>query len=259
MNKRVLLALMAGWSLLTAPAFAGDPLTGNVRESRTRVARPGEPDMQSQKPLNALITEDSFKLDAMKQDAAPVPLATGQSEFAASSPLRSSLSASPMKSNIEESHSAARGGAGTAAVAPVINDYNAKAPLTGSVTFRFCYFDLGDGADCCWEGLRDALYLKGRGVDIAIMLDRGGVRVANKHNGHEVQLHRGSTERLVKTQELLRQFIEAGGTVIASERWSRTFGLVGGSYPSLTTGVKLASDEEMADLLVERSGRIVEY
>jgi hypothetical protein len=262
MKKRILLAFLAGCSLLSTPGALGDPLTGNVRESRTRVARPSPfgSGSESQKPLGASITDDSFKLNATQQDG--VPLAASQTEFQSASPLRGSSTTSqqqPLNGNVDTTRATTGGTAGTATVAPIVDDYSGKGPLSGSVTFRFCYYDLGDGVECCWEGLRDAIYLKGRGVDIAIMLDRGGVRLANKHNGHELQLHRGSTERMIKTHALLRQFIDAGGTVYVSERWARTFGLVGGSYSSLSEGVKTASDEEMADLLVERSGRIVEY
>jgi hypothetical protein len=63
----------------------------------------------------------------------------------------------------------------------------------------------------------------------------------------------------VRTQQMLREFIDKGGKVYASERWAKHFGLYGGSYPALAQGVELLADEDMADLLVERSGRIVEY
>lgn len=269
MKKQQLLAALSGTSLLLSNAMASaDPLTGNVQIKTVRVARPGGTALsagEAQKPFDANINDDSFKLNANSNqlpaqvdEVAPVAPAPLRAEVSQPE-LRASTTSSPLKGNAEKTGGTVGGGAQHASNAPIIDDYNAKKPLQGSVTFRICYYDLGDGAECCWEALREANYLKGRGVDIALLLDRGGVRLANKHNMHEEQLHRGSTEKMVKTQQLLKDFIEMGGTVYASERWARHFGLWGGSAPALTPGVKLENDEEMADLLVERSGRIVDY
>lgn len=261
MQKRHLLTLCSGFLLLTNQYWANaDPLTGNVQMRSARVSRPAELSSGiSLQSTNAQLDDNSFNLNAntaqLQSQAsardAQLPIAVSQPE-----PIRATRA---LNGHSEEQNATIRSGTQRAGAAPLVDDYNARRALSGNVTFRFCYFDLGDGAECCWEGLRDANYLRGRGVDVAIMLDRGGVRLANKHNGHELQLHRGSTEHMVKTQQLLRDFIDGGGTVFVSERWAREFGLWGGSYPSLTQGVKLSTDEEMADLLVERSGRIVEY
>jgi hypothetical protein len=263
MQKQHLLALTSAIFLITSQFAAdADPLSGNVQLRSARVSRPGVPGAAgtSQNALNARLDDKAFDLNASSTSLnGAVDTTAPPSPLAAFSGTESIRSSTPLTGGAQTSHATTGGTAQSAAAAPIINDYNARAPLSGNVTFRFCYFDLGDGAECCWEGLRDANYLRGRGVDVAIMLDRGGVRLANKHNGHQLQLHRGSTERMIKTQEMLRQFIDGGGTVFVSERWAREFGLYGGSYPSLTQGVKLATDEEMADLLVERSGRIVEY
>lgn len=273
MKKEKILAVLSGTGFLLSYAGTayGDPLTGNVQVRSMRVTRPGgsalSATVDARKPFDTMINDDSFKLEASQnkleaqvEEAAAPAAAQTPVQTPVQAPVVMAVSKQPeLRATVDRSAGTIGGGAGHATAAPVIDDYNAKRPLQGSVTFRFCYYDLGDGVECCWEGLRDANYLKGRGVDIAIMLDRGGVRLANKHNMHEEQLHRGSTEKMVKTQTLLRQFIDSGGTVYVSERWAKTFGLTGGSYPALTAGVKLVDDEAMADLLVERNGRIVEY
>lgn len=262
MQRKHFLVLTSGILLVTnmSGAASADPLAGNVQVRAARLSRPVELSAGTgQQAASAQLDATSFDLNAastalqgqVESTSAQIPIAASQPD--------SIRSATPLSGRATSTGATTGGGAQRGTTAPIVDDYNARKPLSGNVTFRFCYFDLGDGAECCWEGLRDANYLRGRGVDVAIMLDRGGVRLANKHNGHEFQLHRGSTERMVKTQQLLRQFIDSGGQVFVSERWAREFGLWGGSYPSLTQGVKLSSDEEMADLLVERSGRIVEY
>lgn len=266
-----LVVVMLSISALNS-TVAADPLQGHLNQSSTRINRPANPMIQPQKPISATVTDDSFKLKA-EEDAAAAAASDSQpaaqadataesGETQPASPLAASTTQSSLKPAASINAGFARGSTGGTAAGKADQpnyDYSAKQPLQGSVTFRFCYYDLGDGAECAWEGLRDAIYLQGRGVDIALMLDRGGVRLANKHNSHEYQLHRGSTERMVQTQLLLRQFIQNRGKVYVSERWARQFGLWGGSYPSLTHGVQLLGDEEMADLLVERSGRIVDY
>lgn len=275
MKKRQVLSLLAAGAAISllVPALAADPLQGQVKSGGLRrVARPAQPslDMQGQSPLRSSVETNLFQFGAV--GAASVA-GTGNSPLtgtvttsepgvqagAVEQPALNPSASSDSLQGAAKEDKLSGGAAAKPTADPPKFDYNAKPPLSGSVTFRFCYYDLGDGAECAWEGLRDANYLKGRGVDIALMLDRGGVRLANKHNIHEYQLHRGSTERLVQTQKLLREFIEKGGEVYASERWAKTFGLSGSSYSALTNGVRLLSDEEMADMLVERSGRIVEY
>jgi hypothetical protein len=268
MEKRRVLSFLATAIAVSQamPVLAVEPLQGKVKSTNLRrVTRPLQSNMVFERPtLNSSLEENTFRLKAVAMPAQASDSALGGA-VATSYPLIQSGTSQPSlnpsaSSNILQGEAEANKlGSGSKAPESPKYDSNTKPPLSGSVTFRFCYYDLGDGAECAWEGLRDALYLQGRGVDIALMLDRGGVRLANKHNAHEYQLHRGSTERLVATQKMLREFIDKGGEVYASERWSRTFGLTGGSYPAINSGVKLLGDEEMAELLVDRSGRIVEY
>lgn len=134
-----------------------------------------------------------------------------------------------------------------------------REQASGQITFRFCYYDISDGVDATWEGLREALYLQSRGMDVALMLDRGGVRLANKHNPQEAQLVRGSTGRMINHQTMLRQFISKGGQVYVSERWARVFNLLDPSCRALTDGVITLDDDSMSELLISRTGRIVNY
>jgi hypothetical protein len=277
LNKRRMLAFVFAILFCLAPcakALAADHLEGHVKQNM-RITRPVPPGAEGAVQQGAVVSEDSFNLQIKSGQLDTQPPVTAETHSAGleqavltGGAARSAITggiasrsasppATPLTGDVQKDQPP--GGAEGRAENGLTDDYNARKSLKGSVTFRFCYFDLGDGVECTWEGLRDALYLQGRGVDIALMLDRGGVRLANKHNGHEYQLHRGSTERLVKNQTMLREFIDKGGKVYASERWCKQFGLIGGSYPALTQGVELLGDEDMAELLVDRAGRIVEY
>lgn len=104
-----------------------------------------------------------------------------------------------------------------------------------------------------YDALKTAMYYMGKGMDVTVMLDRSGLQVANRHDPTEVP----EGDKLVPVKAILVEFLQKGGTVLASESWSKKFGYVtGGNMPS---GIKLLSDDEMRDELFKRRGTIIDY
>jgi len=104
-----------------------------------------------------------------------------------------------------------------------------------------------------YEAVEAALYYLGKGIDVTLMLDRMALMAANRHDMTEV----AERDKLVSVKALILEFLEKGGTVLASESWANKLGYVTGG--NLPPGVKLLSDDEMRDEIFRRRGTIVEY
>ncbi len=127
------------------------------------------------------------------------------------------------------------------------------------VTVRVRCYNSQNNWESVWEAFHMANLMLKKCSNVTILLDIEAVNAANRHDMKEYQLHRQSTEKMIPMQRLLREFIDAGGKVYASERWAKFWGVAGGSYPSLTPGVELLPDEEMADKYIESAGSIIDY
>lgn len=112
-----------------------------------------------------------------------------------------------------------------------------------------------------WEAFNLGINMAKKGGDVTVLLDMEAVQAANRHDNHQFQMNRGNygSEKMISVQSMIQQFMEAGGQVVANERWAKFWGVSGGSMQALSQGVQLMNDEEVADFLVNRSGNIIDY
>jgi predicted peroxiredoxin len=110
-----------------------------------------------------------------------------------------------------------------------------------------------------WEALRSCNQWLANGANVSLLLDMEGVQLANQHNMDAFQVKRGSSGRMIPMKELFTSFLQNGGKAYAAERWTKTFGLTGGSYSSLFPGVELLDDDNMNKFVMDHSGEILEY
>jgi hypothetical protein len=80
--------------------------------------------------------------------------------------------------------------------------------------------------------------------------------MANRHNKEEWQVDRNSTQKFIKVQSLLNDFINRGGKVIASEKWIKEFEL---DRQNIPIGISLLSENDINDLIISNTGRIINY
>ena len=126
------------------------------------------------------------------------------------------------------------------------------------ITFRFKRFRGALELDTIWEGLTLARNIQRKDVPVTIFLDLESVYLAQKPDSvsKRFNMDEALTKKLSSMQTMLHQLIKGGATVIASERWSKR----GGDADNLLMpGVLLANDDEIADLIIERHGSLLEY
>lgn len=127
-----------------------------------------------------------------------------------------------------------------------------------TITIRFKRFRSPFEMEILWEGLNLARNLQRKDVNVTILLDLESVCLVLKPDvvAARFNLDHPMVKKLSSMQSMLQQLIKEGATVIASERWSKR-----GSeqVQQLMPGVMMASDEEIADLIIERNGAILDY
>ena len=131
---------------------------------------------------------------------------------------------------------------------------NTADRLRPRIGIRITNFEAVPGTHVSWEALRAANDLLQKGNDVTVILDLEGVRVANRHRIDWCQVVRGSTGRWITHASLIRDFLQSGGSVVASRRWVKTFG----EEQSLHPGIVLLNDDEMNEQLT-RAGRVINY
>lgn len=125
------------------------------------------------------------------------------------------------------------------------------------ITIRFKRFRSPFELEVLWEGLNLAKNLQIRDQNISVLFDLESVCLVLKPEivASRFNLEASIVERLTKMQGMIQNILQNGGTVIASERWAKR----GDSLQYLMPGVQLISDDELADLIIERHGAIIEY
>jgi predicted peroxiredoxin len=231
----------------------------NDKSAGHRLQRPHLDDASFLLPGKA--TQDAAKMAPLQTSAAaadtnaPPPFAgqTGTTEFPAppafpSEPLiHSAPSATP-----------------AATPAPV------SAPLPSSslgkkIVVRMLMFRTGNHMQYSWEGARMANLMLAKGADVTVLLDMDAVRAADKGDTMNTEFEpyqgRGNhgSGRYTTPQDLLKQFTDNGGKLVASERWSYLCGQSSGAGHPLIAGTKLLSDEEIADLLIDPNITVIDY
>ncbi|MBX9688658.1 MAG: hypothetical protein K2X27_18260, partial [Candidatus Obscuribacterales bacterium] len=130
--------------------------------------------------------------------------------------------------------------------------------LKKTVTLRFKRFRGPFEMEVLWEGLNLARNVQRKDVAVTILLDLESVCLVLKPDvvAARFNFDHPMVKKLTAMQAMLQQLIKEGATVIASERWAKR-----GSetLQQLMPGVLLAGDEEIADLIIDRNGSIIEY
>lgn len=127
-----------------------------------------------------------------------------------------------------------------------------------TVTIRFKRFRGTMEMDTIWEGLNLARNIQRKDVPVTIFLDLESVYLVHKPDlvTQKFSFDQALTKKLSSMQAMLHQLIKGGGTVIVCERWAKRGGE---TEQQLMPGVMLANDEEIADLIIDRQGSILEY
>lgn len=139
------------------------------------------------------------------------------------------------------------------------NQSNKSQPeQTGStLTIRIRKCRSTSEMDGAWEGLNMALKINSRNLPVTVLLETDAVilvvrpDVSASKFGLDVQVLR----KISAMQTMLQQLIKAGAQVMASERWSKR----GAETEQLMPGVKLLSEDELCDLLINSRGSLVDY
>jgi len=242
-------------------------LHGQVQRNSARVQRPdirSGRDAPAPVSVGAHINDSNFSklptssaaaaLDAqadtqMSDEPLPVQLDSGTHSDKLDSKQTAATPAIPASKPVENTY--------TASGTPIA--VTKKSATGKSITIRLKRFRSLQEMEVVWEALNLALKMENKGGDVTMLLDMEAVNAANRHNTMftEFQEHRGQAEeRLVTVPALMRQFIDSGGRVLASDRWAHLFYTAQGS--SLVEGVKLVSDDEIADHLLD-TGNILDY
>ena len=126
------------------------------------------------------------------------------------------------------------------------------------VTLRFKRFRSPFEIEVLWEGLNMARTIQKKEVNVSVLLDLESVCLVLKPEvvAQRFSLDQSMVKKLTSMQAMLHQLIKDGATVIASERWAKRGNDADGN---LMPGILLAGDEELADLIIERNGTIIEY
>lgn len=129
--------------------------------------------------------------------------------------------------------------------------------LKKTLTIRFKRFRSPFELEVLWEGLNLARNLQARDVNVSILFDLESVClvldtevVASRFN-----LDAAMVKKLNQMQEMVKELMENGATLIATERWAKR----GDSLQHLIDGVEIVGDDEYAELMIERFGAIIEF
>lgn len=230
-------------------------LTGNSA-AKIRVTRPSI--LQGTTELYTLPSQET-KTVSPKDQATAVPTLQ---ESAAWPPPLQSKPLLPREQQIDNRGTSRTDSATSESVestAKIEEKYDTRKLNGQQVTLRLTSYQTLIPFEVAWECLRDAMNMLDQGADVTIMLDREGVRLANKHNLQQFQVHRGSSEKLIGEQQLFQDFLDRGGHVLCSERWAKAFGIAGGSYQAVPARVQLLSDDDMSVELVKRRSQMINY
>lgn len=133
----------------------------------------------------------------------------------------------------------------------------AQAAGTG-VTLRFKRFRSPFEMEVIWEGLTLARNIQRKEIQVSLLLDLESVCLALKPEvvTARFNLEAPMVKKLNTMQTLLMALIKDGAEIMASERWAKRGNE---DLQQLLSGIKIISDEEMADLIIQRNGTILDY
>ena len=131
-------------------------------------------------------------------------------------------------------------------------------PEKHALTIRLRHFRGHAELDSVWEGLSLAARIQSRELQVSLLLDTEACHLVLRPDVFvsRLNLDPQTTKRISNLQSMLQQLIKNGALVFASEKWVKRSGDEG---RQLMPGVVLVDDEEICDLILERSGSIIDY
>jgi hypothetical protein len=273
----IILALVLAVLLIQPCATAQDkPLAGHVKKEggTTRIIRPGT-------PLNAktaagraagAIQSNDFSIGAEKMggtsqmhmpelpQSTPVTVAPPSfSSGAGKSLLPANTNTTPAPSgNADQPSSNSGGGSGSAPN----YDYGFRPRSDKKVVIRLKRFRASQEMEIVWEASRRANRMLKKGADVTIILDMDAVHAADRNDTAfaEIEENRGNgnraAERLTSPQHNMFLFVQNGGNLVASARWAKLFAI---SNTALIPGIKLLTDDELDDILLEPNVTVLDF
>lgn len=134
-----------------------------------------------------------------------------------------------------------------------------QAPVQAQkkLVLRFKRFRGPSEMDVVWEGLLLARTMADKGIAITMLLELEAVGLVCKPDVVQTRYHldTASMKKLLTMQSLLQSLMKAGVDVRASSRWAKHWS----ETPKVMPGVKLISDDELADTIIEHTGSILDY
>ncbi len=112
--------------------------------------------------------------------------------------------------------------------------------------------------DGVWEGLSMAMKIQSREMPVGILLDSESVILVMRPDMFvsRLNLDAQTSKRIATMQAMLQQLVKGGALVFASERWVKRGG---DESKQVMPGVIVINDDEICDLIIERSGSLVDY
>lgn len=122
---------------------------------------------------------------------------------------------------------------------------------------RFKRFRGQTEMDLVWEGLLLVRNMAEKGIAVTMLLEVEAVGLICKPDVVQARylLETASVKKLTTMHSLLQQLMKAGVEVCASARWAKNWS----ENAKVMPGVKLISDDELADIIVKHPGSILDY
>ncbi|MBY0549881.1 MAG: serine/threonine protein kinase [Candidatus Obscuribacterales bacterium] len=141
-----------------------------------------------------------------------------------------------------------------AKAAPVMEQ---PAAVRKRLALRFKRFRGPSEMDVVWEGLLLARTMADKGLAVTMLLELEAVGLVCKPDVVQARYHldTATMKKLITMQSLLQSLMKAGVEVRASSRWAKHWS----ENPKVMPGVKLISDDELADTIIEHTGSILDY
>ncbi len=129
------------------------------------------------------------------------------------------------------------------------------------VTLRFCKFTETAEKDLILRALQLSRHMLKKGADLSVYLDFEASHLAQSSDSMAPEFHVdfNNTEKIKSIQIAFQKIIKAGGTVKVSEYWLRYYGIHQDGQGSLVSGIKIMSDSELSDYLLQRTSSIINY
>lgn len=125
------------------------------------------------------------------------------------------------------------------------------------VLLRFKRFRGATEMDIIWEGLLLGRTLLNKEATVSVLLDMESVALICKSEvvANRYHLDQAIIKKLITMQSLLQALIKNGAIVMASDRWAKHWS----ESTNFMPGVVLISDEDLADILLDATGSILDY